>query len=53
MPELVGQQSRTILAPAPALMKLIAVFPLEHFDIPAFDMRMPPQASQGRQSYCD
>jgi hypothetical protein len=34
-------------------MKLITTFPRERYDIPTFGPRMPPRASETRQSYYD
>jgi hypothetical protein len=38
---------------APASMKQITTFPLEHHDISAFGLRMSPRASGARRSCCD
>lgn len=42
-----------IVSGAPAWMKLITTFPLEHYDIPAFGQRARPGTSEVRQSYYD
>lgn len=54
--ESTGLQEITVLQEvggAPAWMKLITTFPLEHYDIPTFEPRAPPQASGARQSCYD
>lgn len=34
-------------------MKLITTVPLEHYEFATFGSRMPPEASEARQSYYD